>query len=325
MSKSVRLSIIMPVYNVEKYVAAAIKSVIAQTFTDWELIIVNDGTKDNSMSICEEFASNDERITIYSKQNGGLSSARNYGIDRAKGEFITFIDSDDELLDKNTYQLAIKALDDYPDVSFVQFKTYKITSEGKMYIDFYSGKEELLLTQKKQYFESVETICDYLNKKRILSSGCCDKVFRCEIFSGLRFKEGIVFEDTTLSYQLFNKANSILLIPEGAYGYYTRANSITSQIRSLRAYRDQLNSQFGMLCGLIENGGDIYDIKKVANALRKFIIGIYVRHGLGSNLSAELKRLNHLCTMANIPQYNHLIIKVSAVAHRLGRMLKFLR
>ena len=325
MSKSIRLSIIMPAYNVESYISSAIKSIIRQTFADWELIIVNDGSNDGTLSICENYASKDSRIKVYTKENGGVASARNYGLDRIHGEYITFVDSDDEVLDNETYMTVIKALDENPRISLVQYRCFRVTKSGKVINDFYNGEHSLILDDKKQFFERVESISDYLKKPRSLSSGNCDKIFRRELFDNLRYKEGMVFEDTFLSVQIFNRADSILLIPKGAYGYYIRENSITTKKRTIKAYQDQLNSQLGMLEGLIVNRGEKDDIKIVVKALKKFIIGIYVRHGLSSNLSAELKRLNHLCTMANLPQYNHLIIKVSAVAHSLVRILKFSR
>ena len=90
-----KISIIVPVYNVEKYIAECIESVLNQNFEDYELILVDDGSKDNSLSICREYAEKDERIRVFSKENGGVSSARNFGFDKAEGEYITFIDSDD--------------------------------------------------------------------------------------------------------------------------------------------------------------------------------------------------------------------------------------
>ena len=89
------ISIITPVYNAEKYLRCCIDSIIAQTFTDFELLLIDDGSKDKSGAICDEYAAKDARIRVFHKENGGVSSARNLGLDNAKGEWITFIDSDD--------------------------------------------------------------------------------------------------------------------------------------------------------------------------------------------------------------------------------------
>ena len=97
------LSIIVPVYNVEKYLARCIDSILAQTFTDFELILVDDGSTDNSGEICDEYAGKDPRIIVIHKENGGVSSARNHGLDIARGEYITFVDSDDQIGTYTTY------------------------------------------------------------------------------------------------------------------------------------------------------------------------------------------------------------------------------
>ena len=93
-----KISVIVPVYNVEQYLRRCIDSILAQTFTDFELLLIDDGSKDSSGEICEEYAGKDARIRVFHRQNGGVSTARNLGIDKAKGEWITFSDSVDELL-----------------------------------------------------------------------------------------------------------------------------------------------------------------------------------------------------------------------------------
>ena len=102
MEKNIKVSVIVPVYNVEKYIRQCLESIINQTYKNLEIIVVNDGTKDNSMKIVEEYLS-DERIKVINKENGGIASARNRGIDEATGEYISFVDSDD-WLELNTYE-----------------------------------------------------------------------------------------------------------------------------------------------------------------------------------------------------------------------------
>ena len=92
-----KISVIAPVYNVEKYLPRCIDSILAQTFTDFELLLIDDGSKDHSREICDEYAKKDSRIRVFHKENGGVSSARNLGLDNVKGEWITFVDSDDYL------------------------------------------------------------------------------------------------------------------------------------------------------------------------------------------------------------------------------------
>lgn len=106
-----RLSIVMPVYNTARFLNRSIDSVIAQTFTDWELILVDDGSKDNSGAVCDEYAKKDGRIKVIHKENGGAGSARNMGLDIAKGDYVVFPDSDD-WIEKDAYEYCVKKMDD---------------------------------------------------------------------------------------------------------------------------------------------------------------------------------------------------------------------
>lgn len=108
----------MPAYNAEKFIDAAIRSVIAQSFADWELLIVNDGSTDATADIARRYAGNDVRITVFDKTNGGVSTARNYGLARAKGEYLHFMDSDDELL-PDFYERLLSVFDRHADLDFV--------------------------------------------------------------------------------------------------------------------------------------------------------------------------------------------------------------
>jgi glycosyltransferase involved in cell wall biosynthesis len=111
---SIRISIISPVYNVEKYIRESIESVIAQTFPNWELILIDDGSSDNSGKICDEYASQDTRITVIHKENGGVASARNLGMTHAKGEYVIFLDSDDLFKPnalRDLYDIAVRNTD----------------------------------------------------------------------------------------------------------------------------------------------------------------------------------------------------------------------
>ena len=100
-----KISVIVPVYNAEKYLYNCINSILTQTFTDFELLLINDGSKDKSGEICEEYVAKDSRIRVFHKENGGVSSARNLGLREALGEYVVFIDADDEFLDENSIQI----------------------------------------------------------------------------------------------------------------------------------------------------------------------------------------------------------------------------
>ena len=110
-----KISIIVPIYNVEKYLDKCVNSILSQTFSDFELILVDDGSPDNCGRMCDDWAQRDSRIVVYHKQNGGISDTRNYGIDRAKGEYLTFIDPDDYIESTYLEYLYIQAMNNAAD------------------------------------------------------------------------------------------------------------------------------------------------------------------------------------------------------------------
>ena len=115
-----KLSVIVPVYNVKKYLIECLNSILSQTFTDFELILVNDGSTDNCGEICDKYASQDSRVVVIHKENGGLSSARNSGLEYASGKYITFIDSDDYYTNEHIYEQCITKLEQNNEIDFIQ-------------------------------------------------------------------------------------------------------------------------------------------------------------------------------------------------------------
>ena len=146
----IKVSIIIPVYNAEKFLRLCIESVIAQTFEDWEAILVNDGSKDSSLAICEEYATKDKRISLIDKQNGGPSSARNMGIREAQGEYVFFLDADDTINPnciEDLYSLAKKY-----DADYVQGKYYDVNENIPRFLDGRKEIKRLLLNHNKIQF-----------------------------------------------------------------------------------------------------------------------------------------------------------------------------
>lgn len=187
------LSIILPVYNTQNYLSRCIKSIISQNYKDWELIIVNDGSTDKSPIICEEFASNDKRIKVINKSNGGVSSARNIGLDNSKGEWVYFCDSDDKLSGEN----SLKDL-----VSLTSGS--QLAVEGLMDADEQGniiGSEEETSTFKG-WLTKKEYVSRFFDKKRSLDyqGFLPTKLFQREIIekSHLRFDTNIKFAEDML-------------------------------------------------------------------------------------------------------------------------------
>lgn len=214
MSKLV--SIIVPVYNIENYAENCIKSLVNQTYQDIEIILVDDGSTDNSGKICDDFAQQHELIKVVHKENGGLSSARNAGLDVASGDYIMFIDGDDYIAE-NAVEILLKHIANN-DADMVQFD-YEET-----FVPYKSTKSSAtdtkeLVTDLKQMFEKL-----YLIGGPAASS--CTKLYKKELFNTLRFKEGIIHEDEFLITELLPQVKSILYIPDKLYFYVMRTGSI---------------------------------------------------------------------------------------------------
>lgn len=211
------ISIVLPVYNVERYIEKCLQSLIKQTYQNIEIILVDDGSPDNSISICRKYAKKDSRIKIYQKANGGLSDARNFGIMKATGEYICFVDSDDYvdddyveylyyLIKKGDYKMSVCSLYNYYE------------SNGK--IVNYSTGEETVLNAKQAirmmcYHDRVDT-CAYA------------KLYHKSLFDNIKFPEGKLFEDIGTTYLFLHTAKVISCGFRAKYWYNIRENSIVT-------------------------------------------------------------------------------------------------
>lgn len=209
--KTPTLSIISPVYNVEHWLPSCIDSVLAQSYQDWELILVDDGSTDRSGEICDEYAVHDSRIRVIHKANGGVSKARNKALRIANGKYITFVDSDDVIKDKYTFESNINILEHRSDIDILQFPLKRSNENDYMCkTDTYVGKD--LIISKLFRFE----ITGYL----------WGKIFRSELFDNVRCPEGICFgEDTITLLELIRKVDTIHLSDKGCYLYMMRDSS----------------------------------------------------------------------------------------------------
>lgn len=213
-------SIIIPVYNVEKYLRACLDSVIAQSFQEWEAVCVNDGSSDGSLTILEEYAAKDGRFRVVNQPNGGLSAARNAGMDAVKGDYILFLDSDD-WLEPNALEVLASNLDGEDMLCF----------SGRRFFES-DGKYRLPDRLEKRIYPSG---MDYYNENALLHR---DFAFVCVVLrlykrsflveNGLRFKEGILHEDDLFTPLACCYARNVSVIEDCLYNYRVRANSITT-------------------------------------------------------------------------------------------------
>ena len=212
-SRKPEVSIIVPVYNVEKYLRECLESIESQTFTDWECIVVDDGATDRSGEICDEFASRDARFKVLHVKNGGLASARNNGIRTAQGKFVAFCDSDDWLAPD-----AIEKMHDLivsTDADVVQTGLWK---------EYDGHRREKRLVDKRTVLTREEAIKELAKDKRI-PSYMWNKMFRREIV-GPDFPEGKTFEDIYVCTKWFPKIKRMVCDPTPLYHYRMRAGSI---------------------------------------------------------------------------------------------------
>ena len=211
-----RISVVVPVYNVEQYLEKCVNSIINQTYKNLEIILVDDGATDKSGKLCDELAKLDNRIMVYHKKNGGLSDARNYGVERATGDYIGFVDGDD-YIDAEMYEKLYEAIKkENVDVAECNLKI------------IYSDRVELF-TEKKYYsvYTKQEYLEEYLKIEKIFGSACV-RLIKADIAKKIHFPNGKLYEDTYYAYDLINVADSYVIMEAPYYNYLMRENSITN-------------------------------------------------------------------------------------------------
>lgn len=216
------ISVVVPIYKVEEYLEKCIISIENQTYKDLEIILVDDGSPDNCGKICDEYALKDTRIKVIHKVNGGLSDARNAGIDVASGEFISFIDSDDYIHPQMLEVLYNIMQESKADIAVCGFKQVNECEDTEfVYI------EEPVKTEKAVG----QQVMNQLQHKNLITVVAWNKLYRARLFKNNRYKKGIVHEDEFLIHHLLHECNLIVYTNEPMYFYVQRNNSITGSIK----------------------------------------------------------------------------------------------
>ncbi|WP_321437514.1 glycosyltransferase [uncultured Bacteroides sp.] len=225
------LSIIVPVYKVEEYIHKCITSILNQTFTDFELILIDDGSPDNCGAICDDYAKIDNRIIVIHQKNQGLSGARNAGLNIAKGDYITFVDSDDSIA-TNTYYDNIEILLNDNSIDVLEYPYQKV----------YNHEQELMTDPTCHIYRKKEIFLYWTlhsNKMHVV----WNKIYKRNIFNNIRFPYGKIHEDSYLLPDISENVSHLYVSEKGMYFYLIRESSISfgDTFSRKRPFKDQLD------------------------------------------------------------------------------------
>ena len=240
-----KISVIVPIYNTEKYLSQCINSILAQTFTDFELILIDDGSTDNSGYICDKYTSEDSRIVVIHKENGGQSSARNVGLGLARGGYITFVDSDDYYTSNHIFESCIEILEQNNKIDFVQIPHIH---------------EERTTFNQKLHLKSTNDLFTYWLKDRYVTNYLCDKIFRREIITVIKLPNNQLYEDRYVFPIIFNNTHECYLTSSGYYYYRQHEDQTTRRNITTKILHDQIKADENILKYMPKNLTEIYCI-----------------------------------------------------------------
>lgn len=284
------ISIIVPIYNVESYLERCIESILNQSFKEFELILVNDGSTDSCKDICNEYKKRDSRIVVVNKKNEGVSSARNLGLDLAKGEYIGFIDPDD-FINKDMYKIL--------------FDTIQANNSDMVICDYYKVNEDDI-----NKFRNLKCNCENIKIKNLNNLESIDnlfltgekfiyawnKLYKRELFNDLRYEKGRIYEDEYLAHRILYKCNKVSIIEAKIYYYVQRKGSLVNSPFTVRRF-DKVYA--------IKDRVDFLREKKLTNLEDKaeksfidyFVWNYFVAYQRLENIQSELKILKKMFNM----------------------------
>lgn len=321
------ISVIIPVYNVEKYLRRCVDSVLNQSYRDLEIILVDDGSLDKSSHICDEYALLDCRVKVIHKKNGGQSSARNAALNYTlSGDFISFVDSDD-WIEPDAFEYCIKLVNEY-NAECVQYEvnfsdgTNKTVANPKEFIKVYEGKDVL------QYFMYRATIAPG-------GYSVWGGIYNRKLLDGLRFREGKINEDIDFKFKMLQRCQMMIVSNQKKYDYFQDSQSTTRG--GLRSRDFQLREAADLLCDLAskEEYGTIAELGRVKKARTAFSLLCKIAfYGVADesidkkqtvcSLTAEHRRNLPILLKAPIPMSRKVLAVLLAVNFNLTeKILKF--
>lgn len=282
MDRNSLISIIVPVYNVEKYIRRCVDSILEQTYTRLEIILVDDGSTDKSGIICDEYMQKDARIVVIHKSNGGLSSARNAGLDIAGGEYIGFVDSDDYIEPDMFFELYMRCVHENLDLAAARF------------VENVDGKDALMsLSGDFRIFDGKKMLEINIlgNEKYIVTNSVWDRLYTKKLIGKSRFPEGRKYEDICFSTYIFLKAKRCGYLDKVLYHYTVRSDSIMGMgIKNKHEISDDLFDD------LIPQ---LRDQTKILYRHEQNLLAESVRYAIFNELKAKFFQIGDIKTQKN--------------------------
>ena len=295
--KVAKISVIVPVYRVEKYLKRCLDSIINQTYTNLEIILIDDGSDDSCGAICDSYAAKDSRVKVIHQTNKGLSASRNIGLKHSTGDFVAFVDSDD-YINSHMFEHMMDALvDNNADIVMCDFQyVYSDSTQETLEKDIKVRDIEVFAGHKAQYL-----MCeDYIS--RVIYTVVWNKLYKKELFEGIKYPEGRIHEDEARTHELLYKAKTICYLKKPFYYYYQRpegiVNSSENSLKKLQlidAYIDRLafyrdNNEF-----------DLWE-KEAVHAMRTYC-----------RLQYELLEVGVETVFKELPQYKKVVDELMVI------------
>ena len=257
---SEKISIIVPIYNTEKFLDRCLKSIISQTYKNLEIILVNDGSTDNSLKKCNKYKNKDKRVIIIDKTHTGIADTRNMGIEKATGKYIGFVDSDD-YIEKEMFEKLVLGMQRYKaDISMCDLE--QTIEENEQTKNTKNTIDHVIMSRN--------TALEQLLYDKNIGNYMTVKLFKRHLFENVRFPIGRLYEDIATTYMLFNKADRVIYFPTVMYHYYQRKDSIINYTtrKSIYDYSKAIFDRYEILKD--ENKKlDLYNVYSIVNMVFK--------------------------------------------------------
>lgn len=281
------ISVIVPIYNTEKFLSRCLNSIMKQTYTNFEVLLIDDGSKDNSEKVCQAFVSKDSRFKYFYKHNGGLSDARNYGLKFAKGEYIAFIDSDDFINYDYLSYLYQAIISNEADIAVCSF--YEVNELGKKLrkksVDF---KENIDFSGKQVVYKN---ICDSYNVTNVVA---WNKLYRKTIFDRINYPVNRLFEDEFVFVPLFWYVKKVCFVNKALYYYVQREGSIVRSKFNKKKLIDNLIYRQERINFFKTRNNKVY--KCTISEMKSYIINVFKFENIDNEYQKKLQtKYRQLC------------------------------